>query len=341
MNWFTLGLFSKIYYFLILLFLVIFGGTIGYFFIEDWTVIDSFYMTIITVSTVGFQEVHSLSTGGKLFTAILIVTSFGTFAYAITSITSYLVGGKYRKFIKERKLMKDLSTMQNHVVICGYGRVGKQVAEDLASVNTPFVILENNAETIAEDEDKTGYIFLKGDATQEELLERANLAKARAIITCLPKDADNVYVVLAARERLKTLLIVARASAQSAVSKLKMAGANNVILPDTIGGSHMASLIANPDVMEFLDIVRVQGTGGANINSVAFSELPEELQNKTIGQLEAKRITGVTIIGFKTPDGLYLINPDNDIKMVPHSKLFVLGSSVQIQKLKDLFGLKH
>jgi voltage-gated potassium channel len=341
MNWWSFHLFKKLYFFIFILLGIISGGTAGYYLIEDWSVLDSFYMTIITISTVGFAEVHTLSTGGKLFTAGLIISSFGTFAYALTSITTYLVGGKYKKFIKEKKLMQDLKNLNNHVIICGFGRVGKQVAEDLASVNTPFVVIENDPESIEQNEDQSGYIFLKGDATQDENLEKVNLDKARAIITCLPKDADNVYVVLTARERAKNILVVSRASSNGAVSKLKLAGANNVILPDTIGGSHMASLIANPDVMEFLDIVRVQGTGGANINSVSFSELPTELQNKTIGQLEAKRLTGVTIIGFKTADGRYIINPDNDIQMVPHSKLFVLGSAEQIDKLKDLFGLKH
>ncbi|MFT7344948.1 MAG: voltage-gated potassium channel, partial [Lentimonas sp.] len=155
------------------------------------------------------------------------------------------------------------------------------------------------------------------------------------------KDADNLYVVLSTREMSSRILIVSRGSTQGATTKLKFAGANNVILPDTIGGSHMASLISNPDVMEFLDIVRVQASGGININSVAFSELPQELQNMTIGQLEAKELTGVTIIGFKTPEGEYIINPASNITVVPHSKLFVLGNEDQISKMKHLFGLNH
>ncbi|MFT5581530.1 MAG: voltage-gated potassium channel [Psychromonas sp.] len=341
MNIFSFKLFSKLYYFFLLLVVVIFVGTMGYMLIEEWSSIDSFYMTVITISTVGFREVRELSNNGKIFTAGLIISSFGTFGYAITSITSYLVGGEYKKFIKEHKVMKQLANYRNHVIICGFGRVGRQVAEDLRVTNTPFVIIENDQNTIDDNDGINDFIFIKGDATQEEILSKGNVSKAKAVITCLPKDADNLYVVLSTREMSSRILIVSRGSTQGATTKLKFAGANNVILPDTIGGSHMASLISNPDVMEFLDIVRVQASGGININSVAFSELPQELQNMTIGQLEAKELTGVTIIGFKTPEGEYIINPASNITVVPHSKLFVLGNEDQISKMKHLFGLNH
>lgn len=325
---------------MILLIVLISVGTAGYMFIEDWGFVDSIYMTIITMSTVGFSEVRELSTNGKLFTAILIVSSFGTFAYAISAITMYLVGGEYKKYFREYKTLSNVKTMQDHIIICGYGRVGKQVADDLKAHGDPFVIIENSDHVVDEfrvDEEH----FLRGDATHDETLKKANIANARAVITCLPKDADNIYVVLAAREFKSDILIVSRASYESAVSKLKMAGANNIIMPDSIGGSHMASLIANPDVMEFLDIIRVQGYKGANIESIAFNELPEQFQNKTIGQLEAKRITGVTIIGFKTADGEYIINPDASIEVVQGSKLFVLGSTEQIKKMHEHYRITH
>ena len=175
----------------------------------------------------------------------------------------------------------------------------------------------------------------------DDILFNAGIKNARAVITCLPKDADNVYVVLAAREANNKLLIVSRASTNAAVSKLKMAGANNVIMPDSIGGSHMASLIANPDVMEFLDIIRVQGYEGANIESISYDELPKEFQDKTIRELEAREITGATIIGFKGTDGNYIINPGLETKVGPGSKLFILGSTGQIKKLVAHFSLNH
>lgn len=332
---------STILFFVGLLFLVITTGTLGYMFVQDWTFVDSFYMTIITISTVGFREVGHLTTPGKLFTAFLIISSFGTFAYAITSITAYLVGGKYKKYLKEYKLMKKYEKIEDHVIICGMGRVGTQVAKDLAAHGTKFIVIESSEEVIAQFEDNPDYLFLKGDSTSDENLVRAGIQRAKALISCMPKDADNLYVVLSAKELNEKIFIVSRATSHSTESKLKRAGAHNVISPDAVGGSHMASLISNPDVMEFLDIIRVQGYQGANIESIAFSELPDEFRNKTIGQLEAKRLTGVTIIGFKTPGGEYIINPDYETEVVPHSKLFVLGNQDQIFKFNKMFGLSH
>lgn len=341
LKWWTPSLFSKLSYFIFLMILVLSIGTLGYMLLEGWDLVDAFYMTIITISTVGFQEIHELTTQGKLFTAALIVSSFGTFAYAVTSITNYLVGGEYRRMVEEKKRMKDLQKLHNHVIICGFGRVGRQVADDLASLNTPFVILEKDPEVFETLQSKNEYHFVKADATQDESLIEAGLAHARAVITCLPNDSENVYVVLSSRELRTDILIVSRANNQSAVSKLKSAGASNVIMPDSIGGSHMASLIANPDVMEFLDTLRVQGAGGAHVNSIAFSELPEDLKNKTVEELESYNISGVTIIGFKGPEGNYIINPAPNQTVVPHSKLFVLGSPDQLEKFKSNYGLSH
>lgn len=310
-------------------------------FIEGWNFTDSFFMTIITISTVGFGAVHPLSSNGMLFTSVLIISSFGTFAFAINSITSFLAGGEYKKFLIERKEMKELDKLKNHVIICGFGRVGMQVAMDLKAHDTPFVIIENDREYINNFENEHDYMVLVGDASQDENLIKAGIHQAKALISCLPKDADNLYVVLSAKELKKDLLVISRASNQSTVNKLRIAGAQNVIMPNAIGGSHMASLISTPDVVEFIDIIRIQGSQGANIESISFNDLPDQFRNMTIGELEAKKITGVTIIGFRGPDGQYIINPDNDTEVVPQSKLFVLGNQEQIKKFNKLFGISN
>ncbi len=330
-------LFSRISYFLGLIFFIIAGGTSGYMVIEGWNLIDSLYMTIITISTVGFSEVAELSIYGKLFTAFLIISSFSSFAYAITSITRYLVGGEYRRYLREYKVMKEIGKMKDHVIICGFGRVGMQVASDLLYSHREFVIVEHDQEVIDSWADQEDYVFLQGDSTHDDILEKAGVQTAKAIIVCMPKDADNIYVVLAAREQSKSILIVSRASQNTAVSKLKMAGANNVIMPDSIGGSHMASLIANPDVMEFLDIIRVLGNRGSNIDTISYEQLPDNLKGKTVGDLESREITGVTIIGFRNPDGTYKINPASDTQVIEGSKLFVLGSPSQITDFVNYF----
>ncbi|MBI2259151.1 MAG: potassium channel protein [Flavobacteriia bacterium] len=335
--WKDFQLFGRVFYFISLILIGLGIGTVGYMKIEGWNFLDSLYMSVITTTTVGFTEVNQLSEYGRVFTMFLIFFSFGTFAFALTSITRFIVGGEYKKTLIEYRFNKRLNIMENHVIICGYGRVGKQVAEDLNLQKIPILVIENKQEIIEKSIISKTFLFLTGDATQDETIESSFINKARAIITCLPKDSDNLYVVLAARELRKDIPIIARASNQHAVSKLKLGGANHVIMPDVIGGAHMASIITSPDVMEFMDNIKAQGIEGVNIESISFNELPSEFQNKSIKELESKKLTGVTIIGYKSPDGSYIINPDWETIVVKNSKLFVLGNQQQIKAFNEMF----
>lgn len=330
--------FAKVYYALIILIIIICLGTVGFMVVEDWSLFDSFYMTIITVSTVGFNEVNELSTEGKLFTAFLIITSFGTFAYAVSAITSYIVGGEYKAYFQEYRSLKTVSKMNNHIIVCGYGRVGKQAAHDLRFYKRPFVIVEQD-EKITEDPQYQEISFVKGDSTDDQTLLKANLKDATALITALPKDADNLFVVLSARELNPKLKIISRASSYSSMRKLRIAGADNVIMPDTVGGAHMASLVVNPDIMEFMDLIKVSGKAAINLEEITFSDLPEDAKYTTIGELQKKSLSGCNVIGYRSEGGEYIINPSADIKILPNSKLFVLGNPEQITKLNSVLGI--
>ena len=331
-------LFSKVLYSFIVLFMIIFFGTLGYMVIEGWSLLDAFYQTIITVSTVGFGEVNDLSSYGKLFTAFLIITSFGTFAYTVTSITSYVVSGDYRRYFREYKFMKEMKDLKNHVIVCGYGRVGSKAIETLLEHKHEFLVIEQDAEIIEKFRTELNIRCIKGDATKDELLLKAGIKNAKALITTLPYDADNLFVVLTAREINKKLSIIARASNGSSVKKLKIAGANNVIMPDSLGGSHMAQLVATPDVLEFLDEISIQGENEINLESIDFKDIPEDCQYKSIKDLK-EQFPVCNIIGFRNPDGEYDINPSDDTGIVPNSKLFVLGNPDQIKKLNRIFGI--
>jgi voltage-gated potassium channel len=331
--------FAKIYYAIFLLVGVILMGSFGFMIVEGWSFFDSFYMTIITVSTVGFNEVGLLSVGGKIFTSFLIITSFGTFAYALTSITSYLVGGEYKKYFAEYKSLKTAENMDNHTIVCGFGRVGKQAAHDLRYYKKNFIVIERNVE-ITEDPVNKDVPFVKGDSTDDQVLLRANISKATSLITALPKDADNLFVVLSARELNPRLKIISRASSYSTMRKLRIAGAENVIMPDTVGGAHMASLVMNPDIMEFMDLIKVSGKAAVNLEEITFNELPDEVKFTTIAELEEKSMSGCNVIGYRSENGDYIINPPSDTEIIPNSKLFVLGNPEQIKKLNTIFGLK-
>lgn len=328
---------SKIYFPLALVLLIVIIGISGFIIIESYSFIDAFYMTVITVATVGFQEVHPLSDPGRVFTAFLIITSFGTFAYAVTSISKYVFDGEFNKYFKNKKVSSAIDKLENHVIICGFGRNGKQAANVLKKHHTRFVVVEEKKAVVDTINHKYSDLVLEGDATQDDVLERAGIKRAKAIITTLPIDADNLFIVLSARTLNPKLIIISRASEDNSDKKLKLAGADNVIMPDKIGGAHMASLVMKPDVMEFVDFITGQGGDNIRLEEITFANLTEEFQNKTIRELEIRNKSGANIIGFKTAQGEYIINPSADTKIIPDAKLFVLGTAEQIIKLKELF----
>jgi len=329
--------FSKIYISIAAMSIIVCIGIIGYMLIEHFNFFDAFYMTVITVATVGFQEVHPLSDPGRLFTAFLIITSFGTFAYAVTSISKYVADGEFNQYFKYYKVSTAISKLEGHVIICGFGRNGKQAAHVLKKHNTRFVVIEEKREIVSAITHKYSDLVIEGDATNDEVLERAGIGKAKAIITTLPVDADNLFIVLSARTLNPKLTIISRASEDNSDKKLKLAGADNVIMPDKIGGAHMAALVMKPDVIEFVDFITGQGGDNIRLEEITFANLTAEFQNKSIRDLEVRNRSGANIIGFKTALGEYVINPSADTKIIPDAKLFVLGTTEQINKLKELF----
>lgn len=301
--------------------------------IEGFSFFDSFYMTIITISTVGFNEVHQLSDGGRFFTAFLIITSFGIFAYAIGAISSYVLNGEFRRYYKERKLEKTIGNLKDHVIVCGFGRNGRRAVQEFIAHKTPFVVIENEKEISMELVEKNDILFIDGDAREDEVLLKANIKKARALISTLPYDADNLLTVLTARELNKDLIIISKAALESNYRKLKLAGANNVIMPHVIGGAQMASMIIKPDVIEFFDQIIMQNPEEPVLKEVLCRDLAHDDSVHTIMELRGMKKAGVTIIGMKSENGEYVINPSNDTKLKPGSKLFVLGTPEQISSL--------
>lgn len=336
-NLLTYRHFHKVYLSIFLIFTIICIGVGGFIIIEHYNFLDALYMTIITVATVGFQEVHPLDEQGKMFTVFLIITSFGTFAYAVTSISKYVIDGEFNLYFKNLKVNAAIQKLENHVIICGFGRNGKQAAHVLKKHKTRFVVIENKKDIIATINHQYSDLVMEGDATQDEVLLKAGINKAKALITTLPFDADNLFIVLSARTLNPKLTIISRASEDNSDKKLKVAGANNVIMPDKLGGAHMASLVMKPDVMEFVDYITGQGTDNIRLEEITFDTLKQVYQNKTIRDLEVRNKSGANIIGFKTAQGEYVINPSPDTKIIPDAKLFVLGTTEQIIKLKELF----
>jgi len=309
-------------------------GIAGYMWIEDYNFIDAVFMTIITIATVGYREVKELNTGGKIFTSFLIIYSISTFAYAISVITRYVIEGEFQTYFRHYQVNKEIQKLKNHIIVCGYGRNGKQACDQLRSEGVRFVAIESNPQIIAAMQEEQDLLFIEGDATKDEVLIEAGLESAKALITALPSDAANVFVVLTARDKSPKLKIISRASDDASEHKLKRAGADNVIMPDKIGGTHMAALITKPDVLEFID--HITGTINIRLEEILFKSLPDSMQNKSIRELEIRNKTGANIIGFKSASGDYIINPSPDTVMMQDAKLFVLGTQEQVSKFKEI-----
>lgn len=319
-----------------LIFIFIFGIS-GFILIENWSFLDAFYMMVITITTVGFGEVHPLSEAGRLFTSFLILSTFGTFTYLISLITSLIASGELGRNIKNFRLLKIMTGLENHIIVCGLGRVGIQVAQDLLNSGCRVVAIEEKSNEI--NLNLEGLILVNGDATKDEVLLKAGLKTAKAIICCLPNDADNLFIVLSSKACTNDVQIISRASQKATIGKMKIAGAHHVIMPDSIGGTHMASLVSSPDVIEFLDQIKLEGRNGSNIESIAFDELPPHYQGKSLEELNLKKIAGATVIGFRSKNGEFIVNPPDSTVLEEKSSLLVLGNMEQISKVNQLFNL--
>ncbi len=312
-------------------------GIFGYWFIADYTLVEAFYMTIITVTTVGFGEIRPLSTEGKIFTAFLIVLSVFIFAFAISVISEYILSRNSLQLLKKKKVKNQIDQLQNHIIVCGFGRNGMQAAERLRAYERPFVIIERDREVIEKHEEEA--LFVEGDANEDEVLVSAGIERAKYLIAALPDDAVNLFVVLSARQLNKKLFIISRASLATSQKKLKLAGADKVIMPDRIGGDHMASLVVMPDLIDFMDKLSTEGENTTNLEEVAIEDFGDQREGSSLRDLDLRRKTGCTIIGYVEPGGNYIINPEADLKLQSRGKVIVLGRPEQIRKLNEMFHI--
>lgn len=322
---------------LILMFVVIGFGTIGYMRLNDeYSFIDALYMTVITISTVGFKEVHDLTDNGKLFTILLILTSFGIFGYIVSAVTRFILDGVFRRNLKDYKVARRIEKLSNHVIVCGFGRNGRQASLELLEHEEQVVVIDSKESSIDKIRMIPELMFIQGDATLEEVLMLANISKAKALITAIPDDAANVYVCLTVRELNPDIRIISRSSKMQSDIKLKRAGANNVIMPDLLGGQQMAKLVAQPDVIEFLDKILLQSIGGVNLMEVSCANLAGCFIGRSILDLNVRNVSGANIIGLKDNEGNYIYNPSPEIILDQKIQLFVLGDSHQLKRLYKL-----
>jgi voltage-gated potassium channel len=313
-------------------------GIFGYSIIEGYSFINAIFMTIITISTVGYREVEPLTDGGKIFTIIMIVFSFGIFAYAVSTLTQYLVDGVFQNYFKINKVKRRIEKVKDHVIICGYGRNGRQAAIEAQEYGFEVLIIEENDAIVRQYLEDSKLMYIQGDSTHDDVLLLAKPELARALITTLPNDADNLFVVLSAKEMNPNLKIISRAADDNSNKKLRRAGATNIIMSDKLGGQRMARLIAEPDVVEFLDHILIQQKSDVGITEISFADMGVVFNCKTIRELEVRESSGVNIIGLRLANGEYVLNPSPDMEINSNDKLFVLGNNEQFDKLKAVLS---
>ncbi|RYZ19651.1 MAG: potassium channel protein [Chitinophagaceae bacterium] len=314
-------------------------GVTGFMLIEGYSFLDALYMVVITITTIGYYEVRPLSAAGKVFNIVLILSSFTMFTYSLARLTQYVASGEMGAYFKKRNLMKALAQLEQHVVICGFGRNGQQAARTLRAHKVPFLVIEKSAEALQDGISEDPHLlYLQDDAIEDDVLELAGVRRARALLITLPSDADNVFIVLSARSLNNGLQIISRASNPGAAPKLYKAGANNVIMPDLIGGTHMATLVSKPDVLEFIDFLSGEDGEAIHIESVGYDKLPAPIRDHTLREIMAWKRTGVNCIGIKDEDGRFIINPPDTTVISPGMKVIVLGTMEQIVQMKENVG---
>ena len=308
----------------------ILGGVAGYVLVEDYDMVDALYMTVITISTVGFNEVEPLSSSGKIFATVYILFNIGIFAYIVSTITTYLFEGELHKIFKNIKSIREVKRLKNHVIVCGYGRHGSRACAELVKSRTPYVVIEKDAHEI-ESSRSADISAIVDDATMDDTLMEAGIERARALITTLPHDADNVFITLTAKELNPAVTIISRASDRVSEKKLIRAGADRVVLPDMLGGAHMAHLITKPYVIEFLEILNGMGDQQLKLEDYTFDQLREQYQYKSLEELDIHNRTGATVVGVKSAGKGFTIGPTNDTVLKERDVIILLGSEESLE----------
>lgn len=316
--------------------MAVIAGVSGFMLIEKYRLLDAFYMTIITLSTVGFAEVKPMSDGGRMFASMLIIGNIGIFAYAISNISQFIIEGGLNQLFQSRYMERQIAKMKDHVIICGFGRYGKEAAEHFSHQEQPVVLVDLDEKAIGEGQSRNNFNYVIGDATHDEVLEQAGLERAKALIAALPEDADNLYLVLTARQINKEVKIVSRANYTKSERKMKRAGADHVIRPNQLGGFFMATLVTRPDAVEFFTtLTNKGGEEYAKFEEVIFDHLSPEMEHRTIVDLNIRQETGANVVGLKTPDGRYVVNPSPETAIQAGMGIIVLGTSEQIHRFKS------
>lgn len=329
-------IYRRITILIVAILIFVFFGAIGFMYSENMRPLDAIWYSVMTLTTVGFQVPENFSDSGKIITIFLMLFGVGSVLYGLSALSLEFFNGNFAKEYKQNLIKRRMKNLENHIIICGFGRNGRQAARKLILHKKPFVIVDKKPLENRDDE-FADTIFIHGNAIEDDVLKKAGIEKALGVIASLPSDADNLFIVISSKELNPNIKVVSRASNSNTIKKLKTAGAENVIMPDKIGGEHMASLLVTPDLVEFVDNIVLEGTQKINVLEIYTNKLPKEFVNKKIEDLQIFSKTGCKIVGYKDAHGKYLINPDEAKVIEPNCCIFALGQPQQIEKLQKMY----
>jgi len=320
------------------LFAVVVAGTLGYMLIEGWTFTESVYMTVITLASVGFKEVHDLDPLGEWFTIGLILFGMGTLVYGITNLTAFIIEGELNRLLRRSRMDKNIDKLSGHFILCGVGRVGKNIAEEIARMGYGIVAIDSEEKNLLSLDSLDPTPFqIKGDATEEKTLEKAGIRKAKGFVSALPTDSENLFVVMTARQLNPDLRIISRVNEEENSQKLIRAGADKAVCPSHIGGLRMASELIRPAVVDFLDRMVREKEGNLRVEEAALSP-GSELLHKTLSEAQIPKRTGCVIVALRRSDAAVLFNPQADTRLEAGDTLIVIGEIPKVAELKKLAG---
>lgn len=323
---------KKLIFALIFLIFVVAVGSAGYMVIEKWNCLDSLYMTIITIASVGFREVHDLSPNGRVFTIILIIGGVGSVAYTLTTVAKIVLEGEIKEIFGRGRLEKKIKELKNHYIVCGYGRMGKIICRELRGKNIRFAAIEKKLDIPEEKED---ILILEGDATKDEILKEVGIEKAKGLISVLPTDAENLFVVLSARELNPNLFIVARAGEEGSEQKLMRAGADRVVSPYHIGGLRIAHTVLKPAVVDFIEFATKSGNIDLQMEEITIQD-GSALAGQTLDECGIGRDLGIIVVAIKKTSGDMQFNPTYKTAIKTGDTLIALGEISKLKALEDM-----
>lgn len=312
------------------------AGTAGYMLIEGADLFDAYYMTIITLASVGYEEIVPLSRLGRFFTSILIISNLGLFTYAISMIAHIFAEGGFTKLIVEYRMLEKIQSLNGHTIVCGYGRHATEVAQELAKQGVAFVVVEQNHEKIQVLAESTPYLFVEGNATEDFILMEAGIERAASLVVTLPDDSANIFIILSARQLNPKIRIICRANQQADEIKLRRAGADHVVMPERIGGFYMATLINKPDLVEFFTLLSNMGPGNVVFEELPVKKLSPKYQGRTIEESHLVSDCRIPIVAIRDPSGQYMLNPPPNTPLQPETHIVVFGNPEQMKKFRTI-----